>query len=344
MSRDGARDSFFATLIGDGRPLLIVLALVLIGCGLFAGFQAATGQFLPHDTAFLGMTAQQLCALHGCRIVHFMIHDRISFGGVLVAIGTMYLWLALFPLRAGEAWAWWTFAASGTVGFLSFLTWLGYGYLDTWHGLSTVALLPLYIWGLARTRHLLLTTSEQVTVDGDREQDRSGDARALSTVYRLPIGWRALLVPGEPLSFGRVCLLLTTLGIIGGGLTIMTVGMTHVFVPQDLEFMRVDVAEIRAISGRLVPLIAHDRAGFGGGLASCGVAMFLSVWCGRLTRSLVQALAVAGTAGFVTAIGVHPAIGYMNLTHLGPAVFGALVFAFGLVLASRGMHANDASQ
>lgn len=316
MSRDGAHDSFFAALIGDGRPLLIVLALVLIGCGLFAGFQAATGQFLPHDTAYLGMTAQQLCALHGCRIVHFMIHDRISFGGVLVAIGTMYLWLVLFPLRAGEAWAWWTFAASGTVGFLSFLTWLGYGYLDTWHGLSTLALLPLYIWGLARTRRLLPPTS----------------------------GWRSLLIPGEPMNVGRLCLLLTTLGIIGGGLTIMTVGMTQVFVPQDLEYMRVDVAAIRAISGRLVPLIAHDRAGFGGGLASCGVAMFLAVWCGRLTRSLLQALAVAGAAGFITAIGVHPAIGYINLTHLGPAVFGALVFTFGLVLASRRAHAHHATQ
>jgi hypothetical protein len=317
--REGAnslQDSFFAALLGDGRPLLIVLSLVLIGVGLFAIFQAATGHFLPHDTAYLGMTAEQLCALHGCRIVHFMIHDRISFGGVLVAIGTMYLWLAFFPLRAGEAWAWWTFAVSGTVGFLSFLTWLGYGYLDTWHGLSTLALVPLYVWGLARTRPLL----------------------------RGACGVRALFVPGEPMNRARLCLLLTTLGIVGGGLTIMTVGMTSVFVPQDLEFMRVDVATIRAINARLVPLIAHDRAGFGGGLASCGVAMFLAVWCSRMTRSLWQALAVAGTAGFVTAIGVHPAIGYLNMTHLGPAVFGGVVFAFGLVLAGKGMHADHSSQ
>jgi hypothetical protein len=300
-------DSFFATLIGDGRPLLIVLALVLVGSGLFAGFQAATGHFLPHDTAYLGMTAQQLCALYGCRIVHFMIHDRISFGGVLVAIGTMYLWLALFPLRRGEAWAWWTFAASGTVGFLSFLTYLGYGYLDTWHGLSTLALAPLYLWGLTRTRHLL----------------------------REPRGLRVLLRPGERMNPARLVLLLATLGIVGAGLTIMTVGMTSVFVPQDLEFMSVNIASIRAINARLVPLIAHDRAGFGGGLASCGVAMLLTIWCSPLTRSLWQALAVAGAAGFVTAIGVHPAIGYLSATHLGPAVAGGVLFAIGLALAQR---------
>src|SRR3712207_8431362 len=41
---------------------------------------------LPHDERFLGMTAEQLCSLHGCRIVHFMYHDRGAFGGSIVAI------------------------------------------------------------------------------------------------------------------------------------------------------------------------------------------------------------------------------------------------------------------
>jgi hypothetical protein len=90
---------FLPTLIGDGRSLLTLSALILIGAGGFAVFQASTGHFLPHDTAFLGMTSEQLCTLHGCRIVHFMVHDRVSFGGVLIAIGTMYLWLSEFPLR-----------------------------------------------------------------------------------------------------------------------------------------------------------------------------------------------------------------------------------------------------
>ncbi|HKR66096.1 MAG TPA: hypothetical protein VJZ00_20360 [Thermoanaerobaculia bacterium] len=291
-------DSFFSALIGDGRPLLIFFSLVLIVCGIFAGFQAATGHFMPHDTAYLGMTAQQLCALHGCRIVHFMIHDRISFAGVLVAIGTMYLWLVMFPMREREPWAWWTILLSGAAGFLSFLAYLGYGYLDTWHGLSTLALAPIFIAGLVLTRP--------------------------------PRG--AWLRAGEPMNAARACLLLASLGIVGAGLTIMTVGMTAVFVPQDLEFMRVDVASIRAISDRLVPLIAHDRAGFGGGLASCGIAMLLTIWCSPMRRSLWQALAVAGASGFITAIGVHPAIGYLSATHLAPAVMGALLFTTGLVL------------
>jgi len=48
---------FLETLIGDGRSLLVVTALVLIGSGGFAVFQASTGHFLPQDTAYLGMTS-----------------------------------------------------------------------------------------------------------------------------------------------------------------------------------------------------------------------------------------------------------------------------------------------
>src|SRR5687768_7910943 len=142
------------TLVGDGRPLLVLSALALVAFGGFALFLGATGHFLPHDTAYLGMTSEQLCSLHACRIVHFMIHDRVSFGGVLVAIGILYVWLAEFPLRQGEAWAWWTLAASQIAGVLSFLAYLGYGYLDTWHGIATLGLLPMFVGGLAMTRRL----------------------------------------------------------------------------------------------------------------------------------------------------------------------------------------------
>ncbi|MGZ5476207.1 MAG: hypothetical protein ACXW29_07625, partial [Thermoanaerobaculia bacterium] len=117
--------------------------------------------------------------------------------------------------------------------------------------------------------------------------------------------------------------------------TITTVGMTTVFVPQDLEFMNVSAAELRQMNAHLVPLIAHDRAGFGGALASCGVAMFLSVLYGKRSRSLRQALAIAGAVGFATAIGIHPLIGYTSLSHLGPAVAGAPFFSAGMVLSYR---------
>jgi hypothetical protein len=54
-------------LIGDGRPLLALVALGLI------------------------------LDLHQCGVVHLIFHDRVSFGGTLLAIGTLYLWLIAFP-------------------------------------------------------------------------------------------------------------------------------------------------------------------------------------------------------------------------------------------------------
>jgi hypothetical protein len=295
-------EGFLRALLGDGRALFKAIALALIGAGIFVVFQAATGHFLPQDTAYLGMDAKQLCVLHGCRVVHFMIHDRISFGGVLLAIGVMYLWLAEFPLRRGESWAWWAFAASGGSGFLSFLAYLGYGYLDTWHGAATLILAPLFLFALWRTRTLRTVKVARTKLD---LRSRAGRGHAL--------------------------LLASTCGIAAAGLVITTVGMTTVFVPQDLEFMGVKVAELRALNDRLVPLIAHDRAGFGGALVSCGLAMFLSVLYWRPSRSHWQALAIAGTFGFSTAVGIHFVIGYMSVTHVAPAVAGCLVFFAGLM-------------
>ena len=72
-----------------------------------------------------------------------------------MAIGSAYWWLVEFPLRSGAAWAWWTLALSGLFGFGSFLAYLGYGYLDTWHGLATLLLLPVYGAGMWQARRLL---------------------------------------------------------------------------------------------------------------------------------------------------------------------------------------------
>ena len=89
------------------------------------------------------------------------------------------------------------------------------------------------------------------------------------------------------------------------------------------------------VSPQLIPLIAHDRAGFGGALASCGLAMLGAVWCGAPVRSLGQALGLAVAVGFATAIGVHPLIGYTDLLHLAPAVAGLLLGLVGWGLSYR---------
>ena len=120
--------------------------------------------------------------------------------------------------------------------------------------------------------------------------------------------------------------------MIAGGLTVMTFGMTRVFVPQDLTFMGLARSDLQTISARLIPLIAHDRAGFGGAICTTGVTVLICVWCARPSRNLWQILCLAGVIGFATAIGVHPMVGYNDLLHLAPAILGAIMFVAGLIL------------
>lgn len=282
--------------LADGYLPLSMTGFILLLSGWFAIFQSWTGYFLPQDVHALGFDARQLAGMANIRVVHFMFHDRVAFGGTLLAIGCAYWFLAEFPLRARQPWAWWTFLVSGICGFASFLTYLGYGYLDTWHGIATLFLLPLFAAGLWRARPATLQV-------------------------------RDLWQSGQPMSLGRWGLGCLAVGILTAGATIMAIGMTRVFVPQDLAFMRMTSSDLRNVSARLVPVIAHDRAGFGGGLFSTGVILFLFTRHAQLSRSFIQTVAIMGLTGFGAAIGVHPAIGYTDLTHLAPAYFGAAVFA-----------------
>jgi hypothetical protein len=113
------------------------------------------------------------------------------------------------------------------------------------------------------------------------------------------------------------------------------VGMTAVFVPQDLGYMGVSLQELHALNPRLVPLIAHDRAGFGGAVCCCGIVLFFCVWCGTPSRGHWFVLALAGLAGFGAGIGAHPAVGYNDPVHLAPAVLGAVSYLLGLGLTYR---------
>jgi hypothetical protein len=98
------------------------------------------------------------------------------------------------------------------------------------------------------------------------------------------------------------------------------------------------------ISHSLIPVISHDRAGFGGGLCSIGCLLLFMARCAPLTRSFVEVVAVMGIAGFGGAIGVHFAVGYLDFLHLLPAFLGLLLFllANGLLWAGwRGRRAAE---
>src|SRR5262245_28321533 len=216
-------------LIGDGRPLLSLTAVALLLSGLFAIFLSARREFLPHDVSYLGMSADELCQVADCRVVSFMFHDRVAFGGTLISIAVLYFWLAAFPLRAGAAWAWWAFFASGALGFASFLAYRGYGYLDIWHRVATLPLLPTLVVGLWGTRSLAISRQALWIVGAELKTSN----------------WFARL--------GRWGLLATGMGIALAGVVILYLGSTEVFVAEDLGFMRLDRQMLDAINPRLVP-------------------------------------------------------------------------------------------
>jgi hypothetical protein len=309
LDRSDEERGLFSVLVGNGLPPLMVVAGSLVLAGGFAVFLALTGEFLPHDIRYLQMSAANLCSVEDCRVVTFMIHDRAAFGGALIAVGLLYTYLVCFPLRRGEAWAWWLLALSGAAGFLSFLAYLGYGYLDTWHGIGTALLLPVFAVGLVRSRRLV----------GD-----TGMARAMFT-GRLPD-----LTSRDGL--GRACLLVGAAGVAVAGLEILRIGVTKIFVPEDLDFIGVSAAELHALNPRLVPLIAHDRAGFGGAVFTTGLTALGCLWYSRTTRALWETTLGAGTVSLTAAIGIHFVVGYTDLWHLAPALLGAGSLLAGLAL------------
>jgi hypothetical protein len=126
---------------------------------------------------------------------------------------------------------------------------------------------------------------------------------------------------------GRWLLLATGGGILLAGIVILYLGSTEGFVAEDLGFMGVTPEMLNAVNVRLIPLIAHDRAGFGGGLATVGVLILCCAWYAPPTRAFHQAVAAAGAAGFGFAVGTHFLEGYVNPIHLAPAFAGAALFA-----------------
>lgn len=103
-------------------------------------------------------------------------------------------------------------------------------------------------------------------------------------------------------------MVVTGFGLLIGGVAVSAVGLTGVFVHADLEFLATDPGVLRAANGRLLPFIAHDRAGFGGALLAAGLAiMLLSAWGWRRGESWVWwTLASAAVAGFVPAVATQP--------------------------------------
>jgi hypothetical protein len=174
---------------------------------------------------------------------------------------------------------------------------------------ATLVLLPLFVGGMVRTRR---------TTHRARRP------------WLLDERWRALR---NPASLGWVCLLVGAGGVALAGCEIFRIGTMETFVPEDLQFMGVAAEHLHATNPRLVPLIAHDRAGFGGAVLTACLTAFGCLLFTPVQRALWQAMLVGGTVSLSAAIGVHFTVGYIDLWHLAPAAAGAIALVTGLALA-----------
>ncbi len=296
-----------------GWAFLAAAGWILIVIALAAFVTAASIRVLPHETQFLNSTIADIALQdHAGNLVGFMVHNRVSFAGALMATGLLYVWLAHGPLRQGEAWAWWAFLFSGYTGASSFLSYFLTNYIDVWHGLGTLGISLTITIGLVLSYPTL----------------------------KAPRGLRCLWPTDlftdmfSAFSLGRFLLSVWAIGMIGGGALVLETGVVRVFVPEDLQFMRSTVDTIRQIDPQVIPFVAHDRIGFGGALIACGLVSILCIWH-MLHRQRLVALGWLSAAWFVrmlTAIGVHPLVGYLNWWHLLPFLLIDSAFLLGLIL------------
>jgi dihydroorotate dehydrogenase len=291
----------------SGWLWLVLLGLGMILAGAVVFWVGMTRVLLPYDETFLGVGRNNLGSINP-RLLGFMRHDRLTLAGTLMSIGILYASLAWNGVRSGQGWARDAILASGVLGFASLFLFLGFHYVDPVHIILSASLFPLFVLGIARPGR------PRPPLRADLDNDSA---------------WRRGLL-GQLLFIGLAA------GLIGAGFTITTVGVTRVFVFSDLQFLQTTAIAIGAANAHLLPLIAHDRAGFGGALASDGVALLLlSLWGFRRGERWVWwTLLGAGLIGLSGGVYAHLAVGYLEFGHLLPVALSAIVFIAALWLTA----------
>ncbi|MDF2705630.1 MAG: hypothetical protein K0R62_1282 [Nonomuraea muscovyensis] len=284
----------------------LLAGAVIAVAGLVAAAVSLGPVLLWYDRAYLGMDREALHAVNH-HLIHFLRHDRITLAGTMVAVGILYAGLAAGGMRRGWPWAREAYLASGCVGFAAVLHLFVHGYVEPLHMTLTVIVLPLFTAAIRRPAGRPRWT---VRPEGPQRERR----RALT---------------------GQLLMVIIGAGLFAGGVAVSAVGLTGVFVLSDLEYLGTGPETLRAANARLLPFIAHDRAGFGGALMAAAAAItLLGAWGWRRGESWVWwTLALAAVAGFAPALAAHLAIGYVHLGHLAPVLAGVILTATALALS-----------
>lgn len=318
-SGEGATEGAADAVRPAEPPLLVELALyswfwsAILGLAmsigaLLAAWFALNRVILPYDEAATGLSTAAIRA-YNPRLLDFMAHDRLTLAGTMMSLGILYVGVAWGGGRRGLLWAKEAVGFSAFAGFLTFFGFIAYGYFDQFHAFVAALLLPVAV---------------QVVVG------RDAPPAAMPLDLDNDLTWRRGAV-------GQLFFVMEAAGLLLAGLVITFLGSGRVFVPSDLTFLGTDAATVRAFHANLVPLIAHDRATFGGMLIASGVAVGVTALWGfeRGARWLFITLAVGGFPAYLATLAIHAHIGYTDHLHLSPVFVGVAFHLLGLLLSRR---------
>ncbi|WP_335872879.1 dihydroorotate dehydrogenase [Bacillus sp. 2205SS5-2] len=289
-----------------------IFGLFIFLGGLLALLFSLTSIILPYDEAFLNMKKEVIWQFND-RIMLFMAHDRMTLAGTMISGGIVYMTLAYYGIRQKLRWAKQATDVAAIIGFLGIFSFIGFGYFDWLHLLFWLILLPFFLYGFFQTRGICGTPSSS-----NRKNDSS---------------WYRSL-------FGQFLLVLLGFSFVVGGVVISTFGVTSVFVPTDLLYICMTPEQLQQFNQDLIPVMAHDRAGFGSALLSVGLlVLMLALWGFQQGNKWVWwTFFVGGLPAFISGIYIHYAIGYTSFVHLLPAYFAIGLYVGGLLLSFSFFH------
>lgn len=277
--------------------------------GIIALLFSMTTVILPYDEAFIGFSRDEIIAINP-NIIYFMAHDRMTLAGTMISGGILFMNIARHGVQYGLHWARKAINVAATVGFLGILLFIGYGYFDWLHGVLWIILMPFFIHGWRKT-----TKSNRTPFSKNRTNHPA---------------WKQSL-------WGQLCFVVLGFSFILGGLIISLIGSTNVFVPTDIGFICMSPEQMNEINNRLIPLIAHDRAGFGSALISVGLlVLMIALWGYQQGAKWVwNSLLIGGIPAFCAGVVTHFVIGYTTFIHLLPAYFTIFLYVAGLILSKN---------
>lgn len=280
--------------------------LIMIG-GALALFFSLTKVILFYDEAFMQMSRVELMAFNP-NLYQFMSHDRMTLAGTMISGGFIYMQLAKHGVRHGIHWTRRAINLAATIGFLGILLFLGFGYFDWLHGLFWLVLTPFFILGCNKTRSAVNSPSSKNRSNHD--------------------SWKKAL-------YGQLAFVILGFSFVTGGFVISSIGVTNVFVDTDLEYICMTTEQLNELNDKLIPVIAHDRAGFGSALFSVGLlVLMLGLWGFHEGASWVwRTFFYGGIPAFSAGIFTHMYIGYTDFIHLAPAYFALGLYLAGLILS-----------